>query len=59
MTVSYWVMDSEGRLVEDKVSPEDYRVIIEEAVEPWSYLKFPDTNLMAPTAFTGLALWLG
>ncbi|MDH3928935.1 MAG: Ni/Fe hydrogenase subunit alpha, partial [Deltaproteobacteria bacterium] len=26
------VMDSEGRLVEDKVSPEDYRVIIEEAV---------------------------
>ncbi len=35
------VMDSEGRLVEDKVSPEDYRVIIEEAVESWSYLKFP------------------
>ena len=32
------VMDSEGRLVEDKVSPEDYKVIIEEAVEPWSYL---------------------
>jgi NAD-reducing hydrogenase large subunit len=35
------VMDSEGRIVEDGVVPEDYRTIIGEAVEPWSYLKFP------------------
>lgn len=35
------VMDSEGWLVEDGVAPEDYRTIIGEAVEPWSYLKFP------------------
>ncbi|MCE7985470.1 MAG: Ni/Fe hydrogenase subunit alpha [Caldilinea sp. CFX5] len=35
------VMDSEGRIVEDGVAPEDYRTIIGEAVEPWSYLKFP------------------
>lgn len=35
------VMDSEGRIVEDGVAPEDYRTIISEAVEPWSYLKFP------------------
>jgi NAD-reducing hydrogenase large subunit len=35
------VMDSEGHIVEDGVAPEDYRTIIGEAVEPWSYLKFP------------------
>ncbi|MEZ4735422.1 MAG: Ni/Fe hydrogenase subunit alpha [Caldilineaceae bacterium] len=35
------VMDSEGRIVEDGVAPEEYRTIIGEAVEPWSYLKFP------------------
>jgi NAD-reducing hydrogenase large subunit len=35
------VMDSDGRIVEDGVAPEDYRTIIGEAVEPWSYLKFP------------------
>jgi NAD-reducing hydrogenase large subunit len=35
------VMDSAGNIVEDDVAPEDYRSIIEEAVEPWSYLKFP------------------
>ncbi|MBX3013458.1 MAG: Ni/Fe hydrogenase subunit alpha [Caldilineaceae bacterium] len=35
------VMDSNGQIVEDGVAPQDYRTLIGEAVEPWSYLKFP------------------
>ncbi len=35
------VMDSEGRLLEEGIDPAKYRDIIAEAVEPWSYLKFP------------------
>ena len=35
------MMDSEGNIVEDNVEPADYRTLIAEAVEPWSYLKFP------------------
>ncbi|NJN95664.1 MAG: Ni/Fe hydrogenase subunit alpha [Anaerolineales bacterium] len=35
------VIDSTGRVLEDGVAPERYRDIIAEAVEPWSYLKFP------------------
>lgn len=35
------IMDSEGRLLEDGLSPERYREVIGEAVQPWSYLKFP------------------
>lgn len=35
------VMDSDGRLLEDGINPANYRDIIAEAVEPWSYLKFP------------------
>lgn len=35
------VMDSAGRLIEDGLSPERFRDIIDEAVQPWSYLKFP------------------
>lgn len=35
------VMDSEGTIVADGVAAKDYRTIIGEAVEPWSYLKFP------------------
>lgn len=35
------VMDSDGKLVEEGYPPEQYRDIIGEAVEPWSYLKFP------------------
>ena len=34
------VMDGDGRILED-MAPEDYRTVIGEAVEPWSYLKFP------------------
>jgi NAD-reducing hydrogenase large subunit len=35
------MMDSDGRIVEDGVDPANYRDIISEAVEPWTYLKFP------------------
>jgi NAD-reducing hydrogenase large subunit len=35
------VVDSTGRVLEPGLAPERYREIIEEAVEPWSYLKFP------------------
>ncbi|MCB0192773.1 MAG: Ni/Fe hydrogenase subunit alpha [Anaerolineae bacterium] len=35
------VMDSEGRTVQEDLPPERFREIIGEAVEPWSYLKFP------------------
>jgi NAD-reducing hydrogenase large subunit len=35
------VVDNTGRVLEPGVAPERYREIIEEAVEPWSYLKFP------------------
>jgi NAD-reducing hydrogenase large subunit len=35
------VMDSDGKLLEDGLAPERFREIFNEAVEPWSYLKFP------------------
>ncbi|MBE0585312.1 MAG: Ni/Fe hydrogenase subunit alpha, partial [Desulfofustis sp.] len=35
------VMDADGKLLEEGLDPARYRSIIEEAVEPWSYLKFP------------------
>ena len=35
------VMDSEGKLLEEGIDPARYRAIIAEAVEPWTYLKFP------------------
>ncbi len=35
------VIDSNGKILEDKVDPEDYQSLIAEAEEPWSYLKFP------------------
>ncbi|MCO6451788.1 MAG: Ni/Fe hydrogenase subunit alpha [Caldilineales bacterium] len=34
------IMDSSGRIL-DQVSPDRYRSVMGEAVEPWSYLKFP------------------
>jgi NAD-reducing hydrogenase large subunit len=34
------IMDGDGRILED-MAPEDYRKVLGEAVEPWSYLKFP------------------
>jgi NAD-reducing hydrogenase large subunit len=38
------IVDSAGRIVEDGVDPACYRALISEAVEPWSYLKFPYYN---------------
>ncbi|GLI35928.1 Ni/Fe hydrogenase subunit alpha [Desulforhabdus amnigena] len=35
------VMDEEGKILEDGVLPERYGDLFAEAVEPWSYLKFP------------------
>ena len=35
------VMDAAGTVLEDGVPPEQYRDLIGEATEPWSYLKFP------------------
>ena len=35
------IKDSEGNLVEDMVPPEEYQRLIGEAVEPYSYMKFP------------------
>jgi NAD-reducing hydrogenase large subunit len=35
------VMDSEGRIIEPGLANDKWRDIIAEAVEPWSYLKFP------------------
>ena len=35
------VVDSNGRILVNKLPPERFREIIGEAVEPWSYLKFP------------------
>jgi NAD-reducing hydrogenase large subunit len=35
------VADSQGHILADRVAPEAYGEIIGEAVEPWSYLKFP------------------
>ncbi|MDA0265905.1 MAG: Ni/Fe hydrogenase subunit alpha [Cyanobacteria bacterium] len=34
-------VDSEGTLVADRLSEDDYQTFLGEAVEPWSYLKFP------------------
>jgi NAD-reducing hydrogenase large subunit len=34
------IMDGDGRILED-MPPEEYRNVLGEAVEPWSYLKFP------------------
>ncbi len=35
------VMDADGKLLEEGLDPALYRTIYAEAVEPWSYLKFP------------------
>ncbi len=34
-------MDSHGEIIADRLSEDNYRDFIGEAVEPWSYLKFP------------------
>jgi NAD-reducing hydrogenase large subunit len=35
------IVDSAGEIVADRLRPEKYFEYMEEAVEPWSYLKFP------------------
>lgn len=35
------IVDSAGKVVEDMFDPKDYQDYIGEAVEPWTYLKFP------------------
>jgi NAD-reducing hydrogenase large subunit len=35
------IVDATGKIVADRLKPENYADYIEEAVEPWSYLKFP------------------
>lgn len=35
------IVDSEGKIVADQVEPSRYQDYIAEAVEPWTYLKFP------------------
>lgn len=35
------VVDGDGNILQQGIAPERYREIIGEAVEPWSYLKFP------------------
>jgi len=34
-------VDGDGKIIEDRLDPARYREYIGEAVEPWSYLKFP------------------
>ena len=45
------IVDSDGNVLEPGVSPARYREVIGEAVEPWSYLKFP---YYKPLALRGL-----
>ncbi|MFZ0932035.1 MAG: Ni/Fe hydrogenase subunit alpha [Syntrophobacteraceae bacterium] len=35
------VMDADGRIIEPGLPTDRYREIIDEAIEPWSYMKFP------------------
>jgi NAD-reducing hydrogenase large subunit len=35
------LMDAEGKLIADRLNPANYEQFINEAVEPWSYLKSP------------------
>ncbi|MGB9915372.1 MAG: Ni/Fe hydrogenase subunit alpha [Candidatus Bathyarchaeales archaeon] len=35
------IVDAEGKIVADQLDPEAYQEYIGEAVEPWSYMKFP------------------
>ena len=35
------IVDAEGKIVADQLDPTAYQEYIEEAVEPWSYMKFP------------------
>jgi NAD-reducing hydrogenase large subunit len=43
-------MDSDGSVVADGLSEDDYASYLSEAVEPWSYLKFPYFKALGPEA---------
>ncbi len=40
-TGKFRIMDASGKIIADQIDPSRYQEIIGEAVEPWSYLKFP------------------
>jgi NAD-reducing hydrogenase large subunit len=44
------VMASDGSLVADGLREDDYASFLAEAVEPWSYLKFPYVKALGPEA---------
>jgi NAD-reducing hydrogenase large subunit len=44
------VMDSDGHVLADGVREDDYASVISEAVEPWTYLKFPYLKGLGPEA---------
>ena len=44
------IMASDGSLVADGLREDDYASFISEAVEPWSYLKFPYISALGPMA---------
>ncbi|MCW4006666.1 MAG: Ni/Fe hydrogenase subunit alpha [Candidatus Bathyarchaeota archaeon] len=35
------IVDNDGKIVADQICPDDYAKYVGEAVEPWSYMKFP------------------
>lgn len=47
------VVDSDGHVLEPGLNPANYRDIIGEAVEPWTYLKFPYYKPLALHGRTG------
>lgn len=44
------VMASDGSVVADRLQEDDYTSFLAEAVEPWSYLKFPYFKALGPEA---------
>lgn len=42
------IIDSDGKILEDEIAPEDYQSLIVEAEETWSYLKFPYYKPLGP-----------
>jgi NAD-reducing hydrogenase large subunit len=44
------VRDADGRLLADGVDVQDYRSLIEEETQPWTYLKFPYLRSLGPQA---------
>lgn len=42
------VREADGRLAEDGWEDQRYRELIDEAVQPWSYMKFPYRRALGP-----------